>query len=286
MHGDGGQGGQDHAQVQIGEQARAEDEEHHSQDGEDPDLDDGDAVQKAAHRRGGHHRGRQPAVQGHDGRLGEPEDEKHQQKRHGRRVGLARQDPACGEVERAGQRVDQDHRRQGEGNGRAEQVRQVFPACGARLGVLLVRHQRVGRQGQHLVEEIQREQVRGKRDADRGRHGNRERGIVARLVMLVQGAHVPDRVDRGQDPEKGRDQGEVHPHGIHPQGDRHPREDLRQGEPVAAAFQHGGQQGGDDGELAQGDQHRPGFPQVRPAIRQQDRHRPQQGNQDRRERPG
>jgi hypothetical protein len=134
--------------------------------------------------------------------------------------------------------------------------------------------QRIGRQREHLVKQIEGQQVGRKGHADGRRNGDGKRGEIAGLRMLLERAHVADGIERGEEPEDRSDQGKEHPHGIDPQRQRHPGQHFGDDEFVAAAGQNRGQQGDDDGHLAQRCQQGPALAQIGRAPRQDCRQRP------------
>jgi hypothetical protein len=64
-----------------------------------------------------------------------------------------------------------------------------------------VRHERIGRERQHLVEQEQCDQVSGERNTHRRRERYGEHHVEARLVLFVVAAHVADRVQGIDDPQ-------------------------------------------------------------------------------------
>ena len=95
-----------------------------------------------------------------------------------------------------------------------------------RLGVGLVGDERIGRKRQRLVEQEQREQVLGERDADGAAQRHGEAHIVGGLPRLVVAAHVADGIDRVHDPERGGDQRKQHSERLDLEGEREPRHHL------------------------------------------------------------
>jgi hypothetical protein len=73
-----------------------------------------------------------------------------------------------------------------------------------------MRDERIGRQSNCFVEDEEGEYVGCKGDTDRARNGQRKADVEAGLVLLVVAAHITDRVQRGDDPQTRRDQGEEH----------------------------------------------------------------------------
>ena len=71
-------------------------------------------------------------------------------------------------------------------------------------------HERIRGQRQRLVEHEQGDEVVRERDPHGGGDGDCEAGVEPRLVLLVVRAHVPDGVDRGDEPQEPRHQREQH----------------------------------------------------------------------------
>src|SRR5262249_60927943 len=113
------------------------------------------------------------------------------------------EDSAVAKLERARGVVCQDYRRQQEDLGGSQKVDDVLARAGFRLGGFFVPHQGIGDKGQAFVEQKQGEQVGGECHAQGRAERQREAGEIASLRVLLQGAHVADRVKRGQDPEQG-----------------------------------------------------------------------------------
>ena len=102
----------------------------------------------------------------------------------------------------------------------------------------LVGDQRIGRERQRLVEQEQREQVLGERDPDRAAERHGEADVESRLARLVVGAHVADRVDRVDDPQRGGDEREQHAERLDLEGEREPGDDVDNAEFRPGAVQH------------------------------------------------
>ena len=81
-----------------------------------------------------------------------------------------------GEVEGAGENVDQHHRRQDQALGGGREVGQIFLSAFVTFLVLVMRHQRISRDADDFVEEVKREQVVGERAADCAEQRQREAG--------------------------------------------------------------------------------------------------------------
>ena len=130
--------------------------------------------------------------------------------------------PPGDEVCRARECLDSDDRGQQQGHRSADQDGEVDAPCPPRRLVTLVRDQRIGREGQHLVEDEQREEVRSHRDAHDAEHGEAEADIEARLVRLALAAHIADREHRIDAPEHACHQGEKRAQGFETEGEFEP----------------------------------------------------------------
>ena len=213
-------GGQ--AEVERLHRIHAEDVKHDADGGEHADLDDRDGVEQGADRRGGDHGAGEPIVEGHHGVLGEAENAAGVQGRHHPAVNIRRQDAGgdvVGEVEVPLQDVDQDHGRQHQALGGAGQIGEVFPAALVAFLVLVVGDQGIGADADNLVEKIQGKQVVGEGAADGAEQGQGEAGVEARLLMLVEAAHITRRVEHSDDPQERGGQREDHRERIRPQRD-------------------------------------------------------------------
>ena len=96
--------------------------------------------------------------------------------------------------------------------------------------------ERVRREGRHLVEDEQGDEVVRERDPHGGRDGHREAGVEAGLVPLVVRPHVADGVERGHRPQEPRHHREQQPQRLDGELERDPRhqrgEDDRQPRPL------------------------------------------------------
>jgi len=79
----------------------------------------------------------------------------------------AGEDAAGLEVQRAGKPPSDGHGREQEQHRGQQEKRQVRTPAPSRLLVAVVRHERIGHQRERLVEQVQRQQVPGERDAHR-----------------------------------------------------------------------------------------------------------------------
>ena len=252
---DGGAGGvhQPDAGRGLPQQVEAEDVEEHLQHREDPRLDHGHRVQQGADRgRGDHGRG-QPAVKGDERRLACPEGVEQEQAGDGG-AAVSLEDAPLGELEGAGQVPGPEQGRQQEEERGAEQDAEIDAAAAAGGRGAPVGHQRVGREGQDLVGEEQREQVAREGDRQGGADGNGEEEEEPGLRGLVVAAHVPDRVAGGDDPQAGGDHGEQHAEGLDLEGELDAGKHLHQAcpGPFARCHQREQLQHGAEGQDARG----------------------------------
>src|ERR1019366_6139623 len=107
-----------------------------------------------------------------------------------------------GEVERAGKQVEHYHRGENEALGGGGEVNEVFAGAFVAFVVLMVGYQRVSDDADDLVEKIEREEIVGERAADGAEEREGETGVEARLLMLMETAHVAGGVKDGQHPEE------------------------------------------------------------------------------------
>ena len=169
-------------------------------------------VQQRRHRRGRDGGSRQPRIEREQRRLraeaekAEQEDGAHQLRRI-----LSGEVAAIEEVAAAIQRADDDgdesHRRA------RDAVDHVLPPGVEAVLVLQVRHQRQRDEGQHLVKNVERHKVRGKRDAQRhavGHEIEREEHVL-RVVAL----HVLIGVQQRRRPQQRQHTGEQRRHAVH-----------------------------------------------------------------------
>ena len=209
--GDEIRGGQ--AEMQAVHQVHAENVEHHAHGGEHAHLYHGDGVEQRAHGRRGDHRAGQPVVQRHDAIFRETQDAADVEDDDDAVVDVGGQYPGVrvgGEIERPREDIDQDHGRQDEPFCSGGQVDEVFLGALVALLILVVRDKRVGRDADDLVEEIEREEIVGKRAADRTEEGEGKAGVETRLGMLLEAAHVAGRIKHRDHPQERGGDGEDH----------------------------------------------------------------------------
>ena len=157
---------------------------------------------------GRHACGRQPSVQREQRRL-DAEPEEHEQERDVEEIaGLFRHGVAdADDVELQRTSVGQHGDDANEGRRRARDgIHEVFDAGHLRLPRALMGDQRQRRQGQQLVEQIHRDEIRGKRHAQRDAEAHGEE--TEELVAPVEVAHVFEAVQRRQRPQDGHQHGE------------------------------------------------------------------------------
>ena len=195
-------------------------------------------------------------------------------------LALPCEDAAGREIDRAGQHPGDDDRRQQQHQRGAKEKKQVDAAPADRLGVGLVGDERVGRKGQRLVEQEQREQVLGEGDADGAAQCHGEAHIVGRLPWLVVAAHVADGVDRVHDPEDGRDQRKKHSERLDLECEREPRHHLDVQRFGAGARKYGTEQAQHRQEQRAGRRKRDRFAQIWRAMEDRDQQRADKRDQD------
>ena len=165
QNGKGGNPDQPVCRACLGEQINAEDIDHHLQHSEHTGFHHGDRMQQRADGCRCHHGGGKPAMERHQGCLADTEHVERQQEGQEDRLYLIGEDTAFGEVERAGGYPGPDHGGKLQADGRAYQDAEIDPRAALGFFSLLVGDQRVGREGQHFVEDEEREHVPGKSDA-------------------------------------------------------------------------------------------------------------------------
>jgi len=239
------------AQVQSGHGVDPEDVKHHPGGGEDPDLDHRHGVQQGTDRSRRDHRRGQPVVQGHDARLGKPQQTEDIEHGHQPGVVTGWKDAGGdigGEIQGAGQHIDQDHRRQQQSLGGGSQVNDVLTGAGVGFLILMMGDQGVGADADNLVKEIHGEEVVGEGHPDRPEQRQGEAGVEAGLGVFFEAAHIAHGVEDRQHPQEGGDQGEDHRKTIGPQGDTQAGQNLEEGQVQAVAGQNLGDHGDDQAE--------------------------------------
>ena len=180
----------------------------HPQETEHAGFHDGDRVQQRAHGCRRHHRDWEPSVQRHDRGLdAEPEHKETEQSPDGFAWQPRWQHPAGTKFSARRQRVHPDDGKQQRLAG-GQRVDKIPAAAGASLVGAIVRDERIGRERQDLVKKEEGQQVRRKRESDGRGHAQRETREIPRLIPIPASPHVPDRIDRGHQPQHGGDQGE------------------------------------------------------------------------------
>ncbi len=204
----------------------------------------------------------------HDRGLGDAENEERQQQAHGDRRQLAGKDAAGVEIERPGGDAGPGDRRQQEQRRGAKQHQEIQSPGRPRLFGATVGDQRIGHQRQHFVEQKEREQVAGERDAHGGGDGEREADVEDGLARFPVRSHVADRIERIDDPQAGGDHREEHAERLDREGDRQAGQDVEQVKGRPLAGEHLGEQHHDEGEEDQRAEHRGAFARVRPTLEQ------------------
>ena len=91
---------------------------------------------------------------------------------------------------------------------RRQEIDQVFPSCKEGFRRLFMRYERVGRNRQQLIKNVKRDKIPRKGHAHSSENGQAETAVVPGLSMFFKCPKVPDGVDRHENPEKRRCQGE------------------------------------------------------------------------------
>ena len=209
----------------------------------------------------------------HQCRLADAEHEQRQQDADHHRAGLALEDPAGHEIERAGNRIGPQNGRQQQPDRGQQQHQKIDARADPGLVIALVRDQRVGRDRQQFVEQEQREQIAGKGDAERGEDGNRKAGVERRLARLVVAAHVADRVAGIGDPQRRGDQRKQHAERLDLEADLEPRQYLKRRQGRCQAEKHLVGEHDHNGEQDARRDQRDAFAHVGPAAGKRDQHR-------------
>ena len=271
------------AGVGGGQRLDAEDIDDDLEDGEDPGLDHGDGMEEGRHRGRRDHRRRQPEMHRHHRRLGDAEDIEGKENAERDRSELAAQDAARDEIEGAGGGAGPGDRRQEE-EGRGAEEHQEIEAPGAhRFRRRPVGDQRIGRKGEHLVKEEQREEVAGERQPHGRGDGDGEADIEERLPVGPLVAQIADRVDRIDDPQPRGDEREEHAEGLDGEGDWQAGDDIDEVERRPAAGEHRRQQRQDRQEEQDGSDERHALAEVRAAGEERQQQRRGGGDHERRE---
>ena len=186
-------------------QVDPEDVEHDPGGAEHADLDHGHRMEQGGDRGRGDHGTGQPVMKRHDAVLGKAEEAEDIEHDHHRLAQRRREDAGGdvgGEIKRAGQHIDQDHGRQQEDLGGGGQVDDIFPASFVAFLVLVMGDQRIGADGDDLVEEIQGEQVVGEGHPDGPEDRQGKTGVEPGLGMLLEAAHVAHRIKDRNHPQR------------------------------------------------------------------------------------
>ncbi len=215
-------------------------------------------------------------MQRHNPGFCETENEQEQQHRHQLRAGHAGQDAAAAKIESSGHRIGHQHGRQGQTDGGAQNVGQIFAPGSPRLQILFMGDQRIGGKGENLVEQVERQEIAGEGHADGCTDGDGETGEIAGLIMLLETAHVPDGINRGQNPQKRGDQGEGHPHGVDPQFNGDAGENFCDRKGVGHPIEHCRNHRGNQQKLGQRNEQSPGLAHIGSTPRKVDGDRTEQ----------
>ncbi len=258
---------QPHAGAAARQQVDPEDVDDDLEHREHAGLDHGNRVQQRADRRRRDHRRRQPAMERHQRRLARAEGEQREQDDELAAVDRSGEDPARREFQRAGPPPRPGQAEQEHPDRRGQQDTEVNAPRSSRLFRAVVRHERVRREREDLVEQEQRQQVARQSDAHRGGDGDRETDVEPRLRTLVAPAHVADRVERGDDPQERGDQREQQSQRLQRQRQRQAGEHVDQLDLDRAAAEAPSEVR-DVGEQQQARDQRGGLAKVGPAVQQ------------------
>ena len=167
----------------------------------------------------------------HEGGLANAKHEEHKQHCPSALAHAVSHDPTGNKFQCSGECVGHHHGRKQQANRGAQEHPKVD--AGPALGLLgpLVGNQRIGRQGEDLIEDEQREHVLREGNANGCKNCNRKAGKKSCLVFLAGTAHVTNCIDRGEYPKARCNQCEDHSKGFDGKAKRNPRDDLKQGHP-------------------------------------------------------
>ena len=140
-------------------------------------------------------------------------------------------------------------------------------------------HQGIGSQRQHLVEQEKGNKIAGEGDAHGGGQAHRERGEIPGLVGVMPGPHIADRIDGGENPQAGSQEGKDEAEQVGAQLQRPAGQQLEVAGLNNPAGQHRRQHGDNQQELDGGSNEGPAFAQIRVPVRKQDRPGGEQRNQ-------
>ena len=187
-------------------------------------------MEKRRNRGGRHHGCGEPPMEGHHGGLPYPKNEESKEDRNRTDPDVAVQDPTGPEVEGAGQGIGPDDGQELEPYRGTEENPQVDPSGLPSFFGLVVGHQGEGAEGEHLIEEEQREEIPGEGHSHGCRDGHGKEQVEPRLVLFVMPPHVPDCIEGRHNPEGRRDQGKEVPKGFDFQQKGYTRDGHGQGD--------------------------------------------------------
>jgi len=161
---------------------------------EHSDLDDGNRMKQRGNRCRCNHRPGQPMMKWHDPVFGKTEDAEDVQHDDQRLVHIGGEDTrgdVCGEIERSGQDIDENHGRQEKGLGGRGEIDQIFASAVVSFLVLMVGNQRIGADRDDFIKQVHGKEVVGEGNPYGAKDGQGETGVKASLGMFVQPPHVP-----------------------------------------------------------------------------------------------
>ena len=176
----------------------------HPHDAEGPRLDDGHRMQERGDRRRRDHGDGQPGMEGHQRRLHAEPGDQHEEEQQGLdrifRSDL-RHHAAGGEIGAARHHPEPEcSHQQHEPSG--ERIDQIDPPRAQRLRRAPMDHERIGRDGQKLIEKQEGEQVPRHGDPDRRRDAEAEEAEETRAMRAF--LQIADGIDRRDQPENRR----------------------------------------------------------------------------------
>ena len=127
---------------------------------------------------------------------------------------------------------------------------------------LLVTYEWIGDQGQHFIKEKQGKKVGGECDTHGCGKGQSKTRKVTRLRVLFKRPHVPDGVERGQNPKQRCPRGKEQTERIGSKGQFDARKNLEQNASRRTAGQDVRQHGDDNTKHRDAGCNRPEFPQI------------------------
>ena len=268
--------------MDVLEEYRPEDVRDDPDTPEDPGLYHGDGVEEGAHGCGSYHGGGQPRVKRHHTCLDSASDEvgDEQNLEHPDGDVMALQESSGRELE--GSRVDvsgPDGEQQQDPGGQG--IGQILPSRLDGFVILVVDDERVGRDGQHFVEDIEGKEIAGEGDPHRGGQAEGEGEEIPVLGVFLEPPHIADGIEGRDDPEPGRHEPEDDAEEIDLEHERQPRGNFKKGQFDDFSMEDEREHAQDNAEFDKRRDKRPGLPQVlAPFVCEEDKEGPDEGNED------